>query len=109
MCRRLASGAMAVITDLSADLLSDIFYTVLRSSPREGLQTLAALARTCSAFFDSAANILWRSVPSLTLLAFLLPQDAWCISGEEKERRSKHAVIVRAIADQVPPSAHLPL
>ncbi|KAM5534999.1 hypothetical protein V8D89_011372 [Ganoderma adspersum] len=41
------------------------------------LQTLQSLARTCRDFHEHALNALWHTIPSLALLVYTLPQDAW--------------------------------
>ena len=41
------------------------------------LQTLLSLARTCRDFHEHALNALWHTIPSLALLVYTIPQDAW--------------------------------
>ena len=38
--------------------------------------TLPALARTCRAFFEPAIAAIWHDLPSLVILAYILPPDA---------------------------------
>ncbi|KAI1790177.1 hypothetical protein LXA43DRAFT_922446 [Ganoderma leucocontextum] len=42
-----------------------------------GFQTIPSLARTCRDFHDHALNALWHTIPSVALLVYTLPQDAW--------------------------------
>ncbi|KZT74788.1 hypothetical protein DAEQUDRAFT_807107 [Daedalea quercina L-15889] len=54
----------------------------------EDFTTVAVLARTCRAFFEPAIDALWRSLPSLALLLYLLPRDAWTVSFEKTASRT---------------------
>lgn len=38
-------------------------------------RTLAALARTCVAFYEPATNLLWYKLTDLSRLAFCMPSD----------------------------------
>ena len=43
------------------------------------LGALSRLAQTCKTLFEPAADCLWHTIPSIALLTYLLPRDAWTV------------------------------
>lgn len=62
------------------DVLGIIFNEIFEDS-ESGPETMAALARTCQDFQDTALDILWKEVPDLVPLLKCLPSDAWKITS----------------------------
>jgi hypothetical protein len=63
----------------------------------DSLDTLAKLARTCSAFMDPALNALWHTIPSLEPLVRCLSDDVWAV----RRTMYHHPVLVSHIQSQL--------
>lgn len=70
----------SVMLRLGTEVLRKICTTLFDDS--RGQLALLQLLRTCKRTFEPAADYLWRDLPSLAILAYLLPPDAW--SAERK-------------------------
>ena len=70
----------SVMLRLGTEVLREICTTLFDDS--HGQLALLRLLRTCRRTFEPAADYLWRDLPSLAILAYLLPRDAW--SAERK-------------------------
>ena len=61
----------------------EIFLMVLEES-LDGIgtanyTTVTRLARTCRDFLEPSRDIIWRQIPHIAVLFYLLPQDMWKI------------------------------
>jgi hypothetical protein len=64
----------------------DLIFSHLPWSPlRSGDPTLAALARTCTAFHEPAIQHLWNQLYDLRPVVSLLPKRAWKMAEEPQE------------------------
>ncbi|KZT74789.1 hypothetical protein DAEQUDRAFT_753522 [Daedalea quercina L-15889] len=66
-------------------------------SDHKSWHTLPALARTGKAFFEPAVNTLWRIIPSLSILFFLFPADAWTVEMGQRYWHTHRVSLRRAL------------
>lgn len=69
---------------LHIELRKEVCSFLLRDNPDEEPDRRAVfmLAQTCKTLFEPAADCLWHTIPSVALLAYLLPRDAWTAVNE---------------------------
>ncbi|KAM5537056.1 hypothetical protein V8D89_009202 [Ganoderma adspersum] len=69
------------VLDAICHALGRPFTPVLRSHPRQGLKTLASLARTSRLLHEPAVNAIWRTITNTSDILHTLPDDLWIETG----------------------------
>ncbi|KAH6867549.1 hypothetical protein BKA70DRAFT_1452898 [Coprinopsis sp. MPI-PUGE-AT-0042] len=65
------------------ELIFNSLDNITQQEDRDGkAATFCALAITCRAFHDPAAQVLWRDLGSLRAIVGMFPDDAWRIDGD---------------------------
>ena len=77
-----------MLTSLPPEVLDAICHAlgrpltqVFRSHPRQGLKTLASLARTCRLLHEPAVSAIWRTITNTSDILHTLPDDLWIETG----------------------------
>ena len=58
----------------------------------QGLRDVAAVARTCSALYEPAMDVLWHTLYSLAPVVKCLPPDVWYEEERIDKRSSKNII-----------------
>ena len=62
----------------------------VQQDEKQGLRDIAAVARTCSALYEPAMDVLWHTLYSLAPLVKCLPPDLWYEERRAEEPPSNH-------------------
>jgi len=60
-------------------LIDELLVKIIQDIRESGIETLAAVARTCQVFHAPAIEVLWQCLMNIAPIVRLLPDDAWSI------------------------------
>ena len=65
------------VLDVICHILARPSASIFRFRPRDERRTLASLARTSRALHEPAVNAIWDTIPGISAILHILPDDLW--------------------------------